>query len=83
MLLTNKKLVQGKNAILISYEEITENPRSVFDKKIKPILGIDEYFEPKTNLKKQNKRPLSEIVENYEEVHCLLERYRQVKIDFS
>ncbi len=58
-------------AVLISYEQLAEQPQALFDRTVFPFLGL----KPRTiqtDLRKQNTRSLREIVENYDEVEDLL-----------
>ena len=63
---------------VISYEELQTDPQKVSNETIFPFLGLRP-CAVSTNLKKQNTKPLSEIVENYEEVAGFIEDQRYQK----
>jgi hypothetical protein len=55
----------------LSYEELTSDPRGIFAERICPLLAT-RYDEPRTRLRKQNPQPLSERVENYDQIADLV-----------
>jgi LPS sulfotransferase NodH len=60
-----------ERAALLSYEELTADPRRCLHEEICPLLGVPD-IAPQTQLRKQNPSPLSERVTNYQEVAALL-----------
>jgi LPS sulfotransferase NodH len=68
--LINKDWIQ-KKSIIISYEELSQNPQSVFNKKIFPFLDIPNK-SIKTKLRKLNPESLKNRVDNYESVKNLI-----------
>lgn len=64
-----------RRAISFSYEQLVENPQIVFAQVIFPFLGLPN-VTVYTEMKKQNTRPLSEVVVNYRDVKDLLEAAR-------
>ena len=59
---------------VVSYEDLASQPQQLFDEVIFPFLGVPP-TEIKTKLVKQARRPISETVENYDEVKDVLEQY--------
>ena len=59
-------------SVLISYEELTADPRAVLGKRICPLLNASP-VEPRTVLQKQNQRPLQERIMNYHQIAPLLD----------
>jgi len=60
-----------QQALLLSYEELVDDPSGWLRDRICPLLGT-EMVEPQTCHRKQNLLPLPERVENYREVAALL-----------
>jgi LPS sulfotransferase NodH len=52
--------------ISVFYEDLVASPASEF-RTLTDFLGV-EYCEPKTQYQKQNPQPLSELVENYDDL---------------
>ena len=59
---------------LVSYEELANDPAAVFDSKICPFLDIEPVVLT-TSLRKQNRKSLRELVENFEELEPYLDEY--------
>lgn len=55
------------HAALISYEQLVADPNSCFAKHICPLLSLPA-LEPRTELVKQNSRPLAQRISNFNEV---------------
>ena len=62
----------NENATLVSYEELVQQPQEIFGRKVFPLLNLPA-SPIRTNLIRQNDRPLSDSVINYDEVRDLLE----------
>lgn len=60
-----------ERAVVVSYEELARDPQGVFDERICPLLGVPA-TEVRTKMRKQNRRPLEDLIENYDEVKDLL-----------
>jgi len=58
-------------SVLLSYEELTEDPAWWLESQICPLIGA-EFAPPETSLRKQNTAPLQNRVSNYREVAALL-----------
>ncbi|WP_339908579.1 hypothetical protein [Symmachiella dynata] len=74
-----KDLHLAAHSIVISYEEMATDAQSLFREKVFPFLHIPMRTIT-TGLKKQNKRSLSAVVENYDDVCPLLEKYSSVQL---
>jgi len=59
-------------AVLLSYEELVDDPAHWLKEQICPLLGVN-YVPLETRLMKQNTRPLSEQIVNYRDVEGLIE----------
>jgi LPS sulfotransferase NodH len=59
-------------AAVVSYEDLVGDPQGMFTRVLFPLLGLAP-SPVRTTLRKQNVRPLSEIVENHAEVAHLLD----------
>ena len=57
---------------LLSYEELVDDPQTLFDNRIFPLLGLPS-SSVVTQMKKQSSKPISEKVSNYEEIRHLHE----------
>lgn len=55
----------------MTYEDLTAQPQRVVNDTLSPFLGVPA-TEVTTALMKQNRRPLADIVVNYDEVQHLL-----------
>lgn len=64
----------GECARVVTYEEIASAPQKVFDETIFPFLGLPQ-ASIVTKLVKQARKPISETVENYDEMKDPLEQY--------
>jgi LPS sulfotransferase NodH len=60
-----------ESAVIFSYEELVANPQKVFSEKIFPFLRLSR-IEVSTSMVKQRVRPLSEVVQNFDEVREVL-----------
>lgn len=60
-----------ERAVLLSYEQLTADPRQRLRNEICPLLGVPP-AEPESILIKQNTQPLAQRVQNYHEVAALL-----------
>jgi LPS sulfotransferase NodH len=56
---------------VMSYEELAADPSGCFAQRICPLLGLPA-IEPKSQMVKQNTRPLADRIENFGEVEALL-----------
>jgi LPS sulfotransferase NodH len=61
----------AERSVLLSYEELTADPRHWLEEQISPHIGAPG-GQVDTALRKQNTRPLWERIENYREVEALL-----------
>lgn len=59
------------NALVVSYKELSNNPETLFSKKICPYLNI-KYKPVRSALKKQMRKPLREAIENFHEIEGLI-----------
>lgn len=57
--------------VILSYEELTDHPQTLFDEIICPFLGLP-FVKISTKLMKQNTKPMHEVVENYAQVEEML-----------
>lgn len=64
--------MSNRPILVLSYEELADSPEETFSKKIVPFLDIHN-FNIQATIKKQNKQLLSESIENYAEIHTLLD----------
>jgi hypothetical protein len=56
-----------RKSVVISYEELCENPQRTFDEKLFPFLGSMR-FGVRNHLKKQNSKRPEEILSNFKEL---------------
>ncbi len=61
-----------ERSLLLSYEELIENPDACLTNRIGPLLGVPASL-PQTNMRKQNRLPLHQRVINYQEVAPFLD----------
>jgi len=61
-------------ARVVCYEDLAARPQELFDEVICPFLDLPP-TEIETKLVKQARRPISETVENYDEVQEVLQKY--------
>jgi LPS sulfotransferase NodH len=63
----------AQHGVLVCYEDLCEDPQSVFERSIFPRLGVAPTPVENRRFLKQTRRKPSEIVENYDEIADLLE----------
>ncbi|HEX5065996.1 MAG TPA: sulfotransferase [Myxococcota bacterium] len=63
----------AQHGVVVCYEDLCEDPQSVFERSVFPMLGVAPAAVENRRFVKQTRRKLSEIVENYDEVADLLE----------
>jgi LPS sulfotransferase NodH len=59
-----------ERGILLGYNELTGDLERAFAERICPLLDMP-YSEPRSSLTKQNRQPLAERIENYDEIASL------------
>jgi hypothetical protein len=67
----------AKRSVLLSYEEMTQDPTFWMREHICPMLGI-ECVPPVTRMQKQNTKPLSATIINYRDVADFVPECRQI-----
>jgi len=63
----------AEHGTVLSYEELCDDPQGTFERSIFPLLDLPATPVTNDRYQKQTHRPISEIVENYDEVADLLE----------
>ncbi|MGF1494832.1 MAG: hypothetical protein ACFBSC_20785 [Microcoleaceae cyanobacterium] len=56
-----------EQAIIVDYQRLVSNPEQVFRDQVCPFLGL-EFANPQTSLRKQITQPLSEVIENFNDL---------------
>ena len=67
-------LLEGHDVLNVYYENLSENPEAVGKRAIR-FLGLDPHLNIPISFRKADVRPMSAVVENYDEINAKLRHW--------